>query len=78
MAKFSQFWVSEQQQLGFKKNMVVHNMCTFMVKEAAKCFLENGHNVLFGCCLDLSKAYDKVSHPLLLQSCCNKVCPTFS
>ena len=65
MAKFTQFWVSNQQQFGFKRGHGC-DICTCVVKEAAKRFLENGHDVVFGCCLDLSMAYDILSHPLLI------------
>ena len=48
-----------------------------MVKEAAKYYLGDDLDVLFGCCLDSSKAYDRVSHPLLFIKLLQRGVPQF-
>ena len=62
--KFQWLWHTTNQQFGFK---AAHgcDMCGFVVKETVCHYLENGDECMFGCCLDLSKAYDRVSHPKL-------------
>ena len=64
--KFQWLWHTAIQQFGFK---TAHgcDMYGLVVKETVCHYLENGNECMFGCCLDLSKAYDRVSHPKLFM-----------
>ena len=46
-------------------------------KEAVSHYLENGNDLLFGCFLDLSKANDRVSHPILFKKMLERGTPAF-
>ena len=50
-------------------------MADLVVKESVNHYLENGNDLLFGCFLDLSKAYDRVSHPKLFNKLLERRAP---
>ena len=76
MAKYQRFWHTSKQQLGFKAGHGC-DMSTFVVQESINYFLENGNEIVFGCFLDLSKAYDRVNHALLFMKLVERHIPTF-
>ena len=54
-------WKSCEFQFGFKKGIGCAE-CSHVVQEAIDYYLSNGTNSMLACALDLSKAYDRVSH----------------
>ena len=76
MAKYQRFWHTSKQQFGFKAGHGC-GMSTFVVQESINYFLENGNEIVFGCFLDLSKAYDRVNHALLFMKLVERHIPTF-
>ena len=49
--------------------------CSFVLKESVQYYLEKGNLEMFGCALDLSKAYDRVSQYKLLSKLLDAGCP---
>ena len=74
MAKYQRIWHTNKQQFGFKAGHGC-DMSMFVVQESINYFLENGNEIVFGCFLDLSKAYDRVSHALYEAD--RTACPYF-
>ena len=56
MAKHERVWHTNKQQFRFKAGHE-SDMSTFVVHESINYFLENGNKIVFGCFLDLLKAY---------------------
>ena len=76
LQKFSTCWATSDQQFGFKRVRDAM-FCPFSLRETVLHFLENGNEVVFGCFLDLSKAYDRVVHHLLFLKLLQRGTPTF-
>lgn len=49
------------QQFGFRRGHSCSD-CSFVLKETVNYYLSNGNRTVYSCALDLSKAYDRVSH----------------
>lgn len=56
---------TSDHQFGFKPNMST-SMCTVALKQTAKYFVNRGSTV-YGCLLDYSQAFDRVSHSILFN-----------
>ena len=76
LAKYQRIWHTSKQQFSFKAGRGC-GMSTFVVQESINYFLENGNETVFGCYLDLSKAYDRVNHALLFMKLMEQHTPTF-
>ena len=74
--KFSSCWVTSDQQFGFKKGHGC-DVGSYVLRETVLQFLEHGNDVVFACFLDLSKAYDRVVHPLLFLKMLHRGTPSF-
>ena len=77
MVKYQRIWHTNKQQFGFKAGHG-YDMSTFVVQESINYFLENGNETVFGCFLDLSKAYGRVNHALLFMKLLERHTPTLS
>ena len=65
-----------ERQFGFKK---LHSCadCSFVLKESVNHFLERGNKEMFLCGLDLSKAFDRVSHYRLFNKLLDMEYPVY-
>ena len=61
LSKWEVLLQSSEFQFGFKKGIECAE-CSHVVQEAIDYYLSNGTNSMLACALDLSKAYDRVSH----------------
>ena len=61
LSKWEVLLQSSEFQFGFKKGIGCAE-CSHVVQEAIDYYLSNGTNSMLACALDLSKAYDRVSH----------------
>ena len=76
MAKYQRIWHTNKQHIGFKADHGC-DMSTFVVQESINYFPENGNEIVFGCFLDLSKAYDRFNHALLFMKLMEQHTPNF-
>ena len=67
---------SDERQFGFKSHHSCGD-CSFLLKESVKYFLDKGNRKMFGCSLDLSKAYDRESHYRLFTRLLDAGCPAY-
>ena len=65
LTKFNHLLVTNELQFGFKKNIGCAE-CSYTLQEAVDYYLRGGTDAVYVAALDLSKAYDRVSHYGLL------------
>ena len=65
-----------EQQFGFKRSLGCVE-CSFVLKETIDYYLSNGNKEIYVCALDLSKAYDRVSHFRLFTKLLQKGLPVY-
>ena len=73
LSQFSEFFLTSDLQFGFKKGMST-SLCTGFVKCVVAQYLTNDSPV-YGCFLDLSKAFDLVDHNLLFRRLLDRSLP---
>ena len=61
LERFRSVLSSCEQQFGFKQGQGCAD-CSFVRRETIEYYLSNGNREVHVCALDLSKAYDRVSH----------------
>ncbi len=74
LLEFSQFFVTNDLQFGFKKGMST-SLCTGLLKNTISHYIHRGSNV-FSCFLDASKAFDLVNHCTLFKKLMARGLPT--
>ena len=73
LARFANFFVSSDNQFGFKKHLSCHHVI-YNVRSIIDYYTTNGSTVNV-CSLDLSKAFDKMNHYALFIKLMNKKLP---